>query len=172
MLQHPIVGALCRERHTVPHGTTTVGPAAGDKTLWVLRHGNGHRGATWFDPEEQVVWLCAYGPHRSGTPSDAFQHFAALLGAGTMRPTAADLQALAEDHAERYVVVVEDEARELLAAARAALGIEQRRVIGLTQPVGLVVHVVETLEETFVAVYADARHLPQFQLLLAALYPD
>jgi hypothetical protein len=57
-----------------------------------------------------------------------------------------------EDRAERFAYVVAEEASELLAAARARPGVEQRRVIGTTQPVGLIVHVVETLDETFVAV--------------------
>jgi hypothetical protein len=172
LLRHPIVRALRNERHTAVHGTTTVGPAAGEDTLWVLRHGNDHRGATWFDGAESVVWLCAYGRHRSGEPDDAFQQFAALLRAGAIRPTAADRQALAEDRAERFAAVVENEAQELLAAARACPGREERRVIGTTQPVGLVVHVVEMLEETFVAVYGDTTAVAQLQLLLVALYPD
>ncbi|MEJ7786477.1 MAG: hypothetical protein WKF96_16870 [Solirubrobacteraceae bacterium] len=164
--------ALRNERHTVVYGTTTVGPAAGDDTFWVLRQGSNHRGATWFDSTESVVWLCAYGRHRSGQPDDAFQHFAALIRDGTIRPTETDHQALAEDRAERFADVVVEEAQELLAAARAHPGTEERRVIGTTQPVGLVVHIVETLEETFVAVYGDATMPAQLQLLLVALYPE
>lgn len=172
LLRYPIVSTLRNERQTVVYGTTTVGPAAGDDTLWVLRSGNDHRGATWFDRTDKVVWLCAYGRHRSGEPEDAFQHFAALLRSGAILPTAADRQALAEDHAEQFAHVVGGEAPELLVAARARPGVEQRRVIGTTQPVGLLVHVVDTLEETFVAVYGDTTMLAQLQLLLVALYPD
>jgi hypothetical protein len=50
--------------------------------------------------------------------------------------------------------------------------VEQNHVIGTTQPVGLVVHLVETLEETYVAVYGDTIGVAQLQLLLVALYPD
>lgn len=172
LLRYPIVRALRNERHTTVRGTTTVGPAAGNDSVWVLRQGNDHRGATWFDAADKVVWLCAYGRHRSGEPDDAFQQFTALLRSGALRPTAVDCQALAEERGERFAYVVAEEAAELLAAARARPGIEQRRVIGTTQPVGLIVHVLETLEETFVAVYGDATMPDQLLVLLVALFPD
>ena len=172
LLRHEIVKALRNQRHTVVHGTDTVGPAAGDDTFWVLRYSHHHRGATWFDTEENVVWLCAYARHRSGEPFDAFERFPQLIGEGLMRPTASDYEALRDDRAERFAAVVSFEAQDLLAAARAQPGVEERRVIGTTQPVGLVVHVVETLEETYVAVFGDTTGLAQLQLLLAALYPD
>jgi hypothetical protein len=121
---------------------------------------------------ENVVWLCAYDRHRSGQADDAFQRFPELIAAGLLRPTTDDYEALRDDRAERFAFVVADEAQELLAAARARPGVEQHRVIGTTQPVGLLVHLVETLEETFVAVFGDTTDLAQLQLLLLALYPD
>jgi hypothetical protein len=59
----------------------------------------------------------------------------------------------------------------LLAAARAEPDTEQVLQIGL-EPVAIVVHVVETLEETFVAVSGVTLTLPMLQLLLATLYSD
>jgi len=103
---------------------------------------------------------------------DAFDCFPQLIEAGLIRPRAADYEALRDDRAERFAAVVEAEAQDLLAAARAHPGIEQNHVIGTTQPVGLVVHLVETLEETYVAVYGDTIGVAQLQLLLVALYPD
>jgi hypothetical protein len=172
LLQHVIVRAFRNERASAVHGTSTVGPAAGASSVYVLRRGNDHRGATWFDAFENVVWLCAYGLHRSGHPDDAFQYFDALRLAGTMLPTVGDLEALAEDRAERFAAAVETEAQELLAAARSQPGIEQRRVIGTTHPLGLLVHIVETLEETYVAVCGDRTDPAHLQVLLVALYPD
>lgn len=169
---HEIVKALRNQRHTNVRGTNTVGPAAGSNTLWVLRYGHFHRGATWFDEEQNVVWLCAYALHRSGDPADAFPHFDELRQSGVLWPTTGDYQALSDEHGERFSAVVAPEAQDLLAAARATPGVEERRVIGTTQPVGLVVHIVETLEETFVAVFGDTTEIPQLQMLLAALYPD
>jgi hypothetical protein len=171
LLRHEIVQALCNQRHTVVHGTNTVGPAAGENTLWVLRHRDDHRGATWFDSEEKVVWLCAYARHRSGESGDAFPHFEELRRALLIRPSAGDYEALFNDQNDQFAAVVHVEAQELLVAARAHPGVEERRVIGKRQPVGLVVHVVETLEETYIAVFGDTTQLAQLQLLLAALYP-
>jgi hypothetical protein len=172
LLAHEIVRAFRNQRHTVVVGTDTVGPAAGADTIWVLRHTHHHRGETWFDTAENVVWLCGYERHRSGEAGDAFQRFPELIAAGVMRPTVADYEALRDDRAERFAFVVADEAQQLLAAARARPGVEERRVIGTTQPVGLLVHLVETLEETFVAVFGDTTDLAQLQLLLLALYPE
>jgi hypothetical protein len=168
LLRHPIVEGLKNERATTMHGGNTVGPEAGDKTLWTLRRGNDHRGATWYDAEEAVVWLCAYGLHRSGTPDDAFQRFAAL--GNIIYPTAEDYEALEEDRADRFAVRVDLEAQQLLSAARAEPETEKTAVIGRMDKVGLVVHVVETLEQTFVAVVA--RDPMRLQLLLGSLYPD
>ena len=166
-----IVKALRNQRSGSVVGTDTVGPAAGDQTLWVLRYTENHRGATWFDAAVDVVWLCAYARHRSGAADDAFQRFPVLIRDGRMLPTPADYEALADDRAERFAAVVGLEAPELLADARAHAGVEVRGVIGTTQPLGLVVHLVETMEETYVAVFGDT-DIAQLQLLLVALYPD
>jgi len=172
LLRHEIVRALRNQREEVVIGADTVGPAAGEATLWVLRYSHHHRGTTWFDAKENVVWLCAYARHRSGERGDAFPYFEQLRQASLIRPGGPDYEALHDDRAERFAAVVELEAQSLLTAARADPGVEERRVIGQTQPVGLVVHLVETLEETYVAVFGDTTGVAQLQLLLAALYPD
>lgn len=172
LLRHEIVKAFRRRRHDAVYGTSTVGPACGSDTLWVLRYGHHHRGATWFDGDQNIVWLCAYARHRSGDPNDAFPYFEELRAAELVRPTAADYEALFTDRAERFSAVVEAEAQALLAAARLEPGTEQRRVIGTTRPVGVVVHIVETLEETYVAVLGDTTGPTELQLLLVALFPD
>jgi hypothetical protein len=145
-------------------GTDTVGPTGGGDAIWVLRYTGNHRGATWFDANQNVVWLCAYARHRSGTDNDAFQQFPVLIRENGMLPTEADYEALAKDRAERFAAVVCFDAPKLLADARAHAGVEVRGVIGTTQPAGLVVHLVETLEETYLAVFGDTTDLAQLQL--------
>lgn len=172
LLAHDIVQALQHKRGTSLEGTSSVGPLAGADTLWVLRQGNDHRGTTWFDVEENVVWLCAYGWHRSGQPGDAFQYFAGLISARRIRPTAGDYEALGDERAERFAAVVAVEAQELLATARANPEIEHRRVIGRSQPAGMIVRLILTAEETFVAVFGDTTDLARLQMLLVALYPN
>lgn len=170
LLAYEIVQAFCAERHNKLHGTNTVGPAAGAKTATVLRRGNDHRGATWYDESEGVVWLCGYARHRSGEPDDAFPYLQSLIAADRLLPDEDDDVALIEDRAERFALVVEPQSQALLAEARNDPGVEKRAMIGTTQPVSLLVYIVETLEETFVALTGTS-DVAQIQVLLVALYP-
>lgn len=90
---------------------------------------------------------------------------------GRIWPTEADYEALAEDRGEQFAHLVVDDAPRLLAMARARPETEQVLVIG-REPVSVVVRVVETLEETFVAVSGANLGVALLQLLLVALYPD
>lgn len=169
--RHGIIRAFLRERRGATSGMDTLGPGGGDRPLTVLRHTNDWRGVTWYDEETAVVWLCACARHRSGQPDDAFPRFEALRQTGHIWPIADDYESLAADRGEQFISFVLSDAPRLLAKAQAEPDIEHTMVIGL-EPVSIVVEVVETLEETFVAVSA-VRLLPsQFQVLLAALYPD
>lgn len=137
----------------------------------MLRHSNDWRGVTWHDPDATVVWLCASGWHRSGQPDDAFQLFAQLKDAGRIWSTAEDYEALAADRTEQFAAFVIDDAPRLLAMARAEPEVEHVLAIG-QEPVALVVHVVETLEETFVAVSVQNISMEMCQILQVALYPE
>jgi hypothetical protein len=102
-LAHPIVQAFVDKRQSDPDSGKTVGPAAGRRTLRHLGRGDDHRGSTWFDRKNGVVWLTAYGFHRSGDPEDAFQKFDQLIAADAMRPTTQDYRRLGRDRAGRFV---------------------------------------------------------------------
>jgi hypothetical protein len=168
--RHPIVRAFWRERGAATAGPDTLGPRGGGRPLTVLRHTNDWRGVTWYD-DAGVVWLCACGWYRSGDPNDAFPKFAQLEDEGRIWPTVDDYESLVADRAEQFVAFVVDDAPRLLAMARAQPETEQVLAIGL-EPVAVVVHVVETLEETFVAVSVQNLSLEIYQLLLVTLYPD
>src|SRR5689334_21297157 len=92
-----IVKALISKRAEHVGEGKTVGPRAGGATLYRLGRGDDHRGATWADLPNSVVWLCAYGFHRSGTEDDAFKKFRRLMEAGQMYPTVEDYEWLNED---------------------------------------------------------------------------
>lgn len=169
--RHGIVRAFSRERSGTTIGPDTLGPGGGRRPLTVLRHTNDWRGVTWFDEQTQVVWLCACGWHRSGQPDDAFPIFETLRDKGRIWPTEEDYEALLAGRGERFAAVVVDDAPRLLAMARASPDTEQILSIG-GEPVALVVRIVETLEETFVAVSALNLMPTLWLLLLAALYPD
>jgi hypothetical protein len=169
--RHGIVRAFRRERRGATAGADTLGPAGGERPLTVLRHTHNWRGVTWFEEDAGVVWLCACGWHRSGQDDDAFRRFGALRDDQRIWPSGEDYEALAADRGEQFAAFVVADAPRLLAVARAAPDIEHVLSIG-REPVAMVVRVIETLEETFVAVSGVNLTPPLFQLLLVALYPD
>ncbi len=169
---HPIVKAFVNQRSGEVLGTRTVGPAAGPRTVYRLGHGHDHRGATWHDAEHAVVWLCAYGLHRSGAPDDAFPYFHSLLDAGALMPSVDDYQAMFDDRARRFAETVRRDAEALLARARAAPGAEHRGVLGGEQHIGVVVEVVDMLEETYVAFSLIGMSSERIVAVLAAFMPD
>jgi hypothetical protein len=120
-------------------------------TIYTLRQGEDHRGATWFDPESRVVWLVAAGPHRSGATDDAFQHFKRLREEERIYPEEADFEDLSEDRGKEFVERAEVGVPKLLSEAQEMLGQELELQIG-NEPLSCVVYVVETLEERYFAV--------------------
>jgi len=169
--RHGIVSAFRRERSSATAGPDHLGSSRGRRPLTVLRHTNDWRGVTWFDGAENVVWLCACARHRSGTPDDAFPFFRTLQDVGLIWPTDDDYEALAADRGAQFAAFVLDDAPRLLQMARDEPATEQVLTIG-REPVSVVVHIVETLEHTFVAVSILTLTPSQYQLLLVALYPD
>jgi nucleotide-binding universal stress UspA family protein len=169
---HEIVLAFQRKASANTVGSKTVGPYAGDRTLYRLARGDDHRGVTWFDSASGVVWLCGSRFHRSGEPDDAFPYFEHLLREHLVWPQPEDYEWLETDRADRLAEQLPEAAQELLAEARRQPNVEHRRVIG-TGEVGVLLEIVETLEETYVAtsvrVMADPIGLV---VLLAAFYPD
>lgn len=166
-----MVRAFRRERRAATAGADPLRPTGGDRPLTVLRHSHDWRGATWFEPGQAVVWLCACsGHHRSGQSDDAFRYIGALREDDRIWPTDDDYEALEEDRGQQFAAFVVTDAPELLAAARAGPDREHSTVIGL-EPVSIVVNIVETLEETFVAISGQIDPA-LWQLLLVVLYPD
>ncbi len=172
LLDHPIVKALIKDRATDPDAGKTVGPEADEDTIRRLGYGHDHRGATWWDRVERVVWLCAYhGRHRSGAADDPFKkHFPELIAAKRIKPAAVDYEVLFAERDERFVDLVHGDAQALLAEARLEPGTEKRAVVGGEANVGCLVEVVETLKETYVAFFIEQVTYERFVILLNAFY--
>ena len=168
---HQIVRAFESQRAADPVGTRTVGPAAGELTIYRLGQGNDHRGATWHDQAERVVWLCAYALHRSGEDDDAFPYFHELIRAGSLRPTADDYAALFDDRGRRFTETLYQDAQELLARARSSPGAEQVGVLGGEETTAVVVDVVDTLQETYVAFSVARMDTTRLVMILGAFDP-
>lgn len=170
---HPIVQAFESQRSTSRTGTRTVGPASGERTIYRLAYGHDHRGATWFDRHEQVVWLCAYGFHRSGEADDAFPYFHDLIRAGGILPTDDDYEALFRDRALRFAETLPQDAQALLAKARSNPGVEEVGLLGGRETTSVAVEVVETMEETHVAFsLAQIGDYTTIVLILTAFFPE
>jgi hypothetical protein len=169
---HTIVRAFESQRASDPIGTRTVGPAAGDQTVYRLGYGNDHRGATWHDEAERVVWLCAYGLHRSGEEDDAFPYFNELIRHGVLLPTEEDYAALFDDRDQRFADTLYDDAQECLSRARSNPGVEQIGILGGEQRTAVVVNVVETLEEIYVAFSVAQVNTERLVIILSAFDDD
>lgn len=167
---HPIVQALVTKRSHATSSAKTVGPAHGHLTLYHLGEGDDHRGATWHDQPNRIVWLCAYGVHRSGTDDDAFQVFDALIKARKIYPDENDYVQWRAETAVLFAGRLDMDASALLERAKAAVGSEVRGRVGPPE-IGVLIEIVETLEETYVAMSGfdvQPMWVPQ---ILAALYP-
>jgi hypothetical protein len=167
-----IVTAFVNRRKDSPTNTRTVAPLTSGEEVYRLAYGERHRGATWYDKANRVVWLLAYAQHEFEGRGDAFPYFKELDQDDRLLPTAADYEALFRDRDLRFTQVVEHEASDLLEAARTAPGTEQRAVIGGQFGVGVAVEVVETLEEVWVAVKTTGLTQEYLAILFAALFPS
>jgi hypothetical protein len=169
---HPIVHAFESQRASEPIGTRTVGPPSGDLTVYRLGSGHDHRGATWHDEGERVVWLCAYGRHRSGEDDDAFPYFHELIRTGTLLPTEDDYASLFDDRDHRFVDTLYDDAQQCLARARSNPGVEQVSILGGEQATSVAVTVVDTLEEIYVAFSGTDINTERLVMILSAFDVD
>jgi hypothetical protein len=148
---HEIVVAFRNKRGLEAVGSGSIGPAAGDDTIRPLRYTHRHRGATWYDTEQRVAWLCGYGYHESGATDDAFQHFRELMDERRLLPTEAERAAVDDDRADRLAAALPAEAQTLLAKARASPLREIGGTLG-SRGVGVVVVIDDAHELIYVAI--------------------
>lgn len=170
--RHQIVDAFVSERSLQPSGTRVVGRGRTDRPISRLGRGNDHRGATWHDEESGVVWLCASGRHRSGTPDDAFQHFHRLIDADTIYPTEEDYRLLEHERARRFVELLPGEAAALRAEAMQQPETEVRGMIAHAHEVGVVAVIVEAVGNELFLAFPARELYDQIVLLFVAFAPE
>lgn len=158
-----------RERHD---NTREVAPLTSGRTVWRLSRGHDHRGATWYDPDEKVVWLLAYGRHRSGEPDDAFPYFKQLDSEDRLFPTLDDYTALENDRGRRFVEHVTRVVPPLMERAKDQPEVEQSSSIGGSAEIGVAMEVVETLEEVYLRVSPLNLRPAWLEIILAAVFGD
>lgn len=166
-----IVKAFVRERSKRPYGSRQVTPLTSGMEVWVLAHGNDHRGGTWFDEKERVIWLLAYRRHRSGSPDDFFPHCKELDRRDVLLPTPADYKCLFEDRGTRFAHAVRLEAPLLLKQAR-----EDRReheiLLGGELGARIAIEVAGDLEGTTIAFRTETVIFDYVPIILAAFHGD
>lgn len=169
---HEIITAFVNRRRSSPTNTRQVAPLSSGKVVYRLAYGDRHRGATWHDEANGVVWLLAYARHEFRDQGDAFPYFKRLDADGDLTPTERDYEALFRDRDRRFAEVVARQAEELLAAAREQPGREQRAIVGGQLGVGVALEIVETLEEVYLAVKTARLTQENLAILVAAVFQD
>jgi hypothetical protein len=170
LLSLDIVKALVRERRFKTHGGRQVRPLTCGCEVWVVAHGNDHRGATWYDEKNRVVWLLAYGLHRSGEADDFFPYCKEIDAAGELMPTIADVARLNRERDRWFVYALAIEAPRLLLKAREEG--PQRAILGGRHGVAVEVEVADDLQGTTIAVDATAVPFGLWQIILVAFHAD
>jgi len=168
-----IVKAFVKDRASQSTGARQVTPLTCGLPVYRLAYGNDHRGATLHDEVDAVIWLLAYGRHRSGKPGDFFPVCKGLDADGRLLPTADDYERMYTERTNRFVAAVAHEAPVVLCEARAAEG-EYECTVGGELAVRLSIEVDEEMDATAITVAFMAESLEtldQAKLLLAALSP-
>lgn len=167
-----IVRAFVRERSRHTDGARRVTPLTCGCPVWVLAHQHDHRGATWYDEPEEVVWLLAYGRHRSGQDDDFFPYCKELDAQDLLLPNLQDRVELLRERDFRFVHAVRIEAPVILQQARAQEG-EHRHLLGGDLDAGISVEVDEELEAEAITIAFgfDAIDWDWVTIMLAAFHP-
>jgi hypothetical protein len=169
-----IVKAFVKDRFDHPIGSRRpLAPLTCGQDVRRLAYGHDHRGATVHDEVDAVIWLLAYGRHRSGRPDDFFPVCTELDATGRLLPTEADYDRMFTERTRRFVEAVVHEAPVVLSEARAAPG-EYECTVGGELGVSLCIEVDEELDATAITVafmVESVETIDQVKILLAALSP-
>ena len=166
----PIVKALTKRREQRYEDSSQVTPLTSGHEVWVLRQGNDHRGGTFFHERYRVVWLLAYGLHRSGAPNDFFPYCKALDADKRLLPGRSDISRLIKERAQRFAYAVRIEAPALLRQARED-GVEIKVMLGGEFGACVSLECAADIEETTIA-YVPGTMRPEYlAVVLAAFHP-
>jgi hypothetical protein len=167
-----IIKTFMKDRFERIDDTRQVNKLKSGKRVWVLARGNDHRGGTWFDPAERVVWLLAYRRHRSGSPDDFFPYCQELDESGALWPTEEDYERLLSDRGSRFAWWVRIEGPVILKQAQKRPGEEHRVMFGGEYGACLAVEVADELQETTVAFQLDTVPTDHIPIILASIHAD
>lgn len=165
-----IVKALMKDRRDQSYGTREISPVECGVTVWRLGYGHDHRGATWYDEQNHIVWLLrAHSAHRSGEADDFFPWFKALQ-ADEQLPSDGDYERLLLDRDARFAFTIRLEAPMVLKEARKREH-EYRVMLGGTHGACIAIEAADDLEEVSVAFKVDSVEYAHVPIILQALLP-
>lgn len=176
-LDHVICRAFEAKRSQSPIGVEKLQPIATDAEVYTL-HAGRWRGATWYDEENNAVWLLGCGYHRSGEKDDVYPYLKELDSKGDLFPASKDYELLFEFQDISFAQVLIADVPVLMDKARAHPGTEVTGLIAHRIRVSVVVEMADELEAWWAAV--SMQLLPGesetpaewLSLLLAAFFPD
>ena len=163
-----IVQGLVKDRFDRNEDTRQVAPLTCGQPIWALSRGNDHRGGTWFDANNRVVWLVAAGRHRSGAPGDFYPYCKQLDADGVLLPTDEDYERLFSDRDLRFAHSIRIEGPLILKQARAAPG-EHRVMLGGAHGICIAIECAGELEAITVAFRIDTLEFDYVPIVLQAI---
>jgi hypothetical protein len=168
-----IIKAFIGDRSASPVSGKELNPMSSGHEVFALGYGHAHRGATLYDEGNAVVWLLAYGRHRSGDDDDFYPWVKELDREGRLIPVQADYRRMLVERDRRFVEAVVVETPVILRDARKAEG-EYKAIVGGELGVSLSIEIDDELDAQAITVAfpADAiQSWDQCTVLLAALAP-
>jgi hypothetical protein len=171
LLNVEIIKSFIKDRFSRTNDTRQVTPLTCGNEVWVLARGDDHRAGTLFDDKQQVVWLVAYGRHRSGSKDDFFPYCKSLDADDRLLPTVDDYERMVVDRDSRFAYAIAIEAPLVLKKARTE-GTEQRVMFGGKYGACMAIETADDLESTTVAFRVDTVLFDYVPVILSALHGD
>ncbi len=138
--RHPVLASFYKKRTISVVGTQQLEKVPNQAEIWNLHAENPHRAVTWYDEEQDVVFLLAYSTHD-------YDEFVNRYYAETLLPTARDYQDI-ENHRrsvsgldDDFILVVEGQDPDLVQRALDAPGQVVEEVLASELPAAAILEV-------------------------------
>lgn len=149
-IDHPLMTEARRVAPSSPRGQKRI-LSIRHPLIYRLRHST-HRGATWLDAHQGILWLLAVAKREQDSDNDAFAVFARLHESGRLLPTPDDQTRIAFEEGAQLIGRIRSELVPALAEARATAGREVQADLAGFLPVRIHASASAGIEEVWMAV--------------------
>lgn len=163
------VTAFVSRRAESPTNSRLVGPLRSPHQIYWLAGGEAGEGATWYDEDNDVVWLLASAD--VGDSESAARRLQRLDQQQILLPNEGDYRALFLDRDNRFSEACRYVAPQLLETARANPGVEHFERIADRVGVSLIIDELTSLQEACVIVQARGLTPEYLSIILASFFP-